>query len=192
MRKVSYFNMKRNMPHRTALLVGGALLAMVTLPLDAAAKFSKTGTSLAGFKALGPGGLNIDGKTSDVELTDDGTTVTIAVKLANIDTGVTVRNKHTKEDMEEGKFPTATLKVSRSALKVGGGEGDAKGSLTIHGQTRDVTFHYSISNQGGTFSIKGNLKINVGDFGVKPRSYLGVAIKPDVDIYANFQATDSP
>ena len=173
------------------LVAGAALLSVLSVSAVAMAKLTKTGGSTAGFKAAGPGGLNIDGKTAEVDIADDGTTVTITVKLGNIDTGISLRNKHTKEDLEADKFPAATLKIARSALKLGGGDGDAKGSMTIHGQTKDVSFHYSAQKNGDTLDIKGSTRINVGDYGVKPRSYLGVAIKPDVEVYANFQAKDN-
>jgi hypothetical protein len=183
--------MDRDNRFRPSLLGGAALLAVVTFSLVAAAKLGKPGAVEGGFHASGPAGLSIDGKTSDVDVADDGTTVTIAVKLANIDTGMAIRNKHTKEDLEADKFPTATLKVARSALQTGGGSADAKGSMTIHGQTRDVTFHYDATKSGNTLSVKGTAKINVGDFGVKPRSYLGISIRPDVGVYASFQAADN-
>lgn len=165
---------------------GAAALALITFSLVAAAKLTKTGAGTAGFNAKGPAGLSIDGKTSDVEVADDGTTITVTVKLNNIDTGMGLRNDHTKEDLEVSKYPTATIKVARSALKFGG-EGDAKGQLTIHGQTKDATFHYSHSGD----NVKGTTTINVDDYGVKPRSYMGVSIKKDVVVFANFPAKDN-
>jgi polyisoprenoid-binding protein YceI len=178
--------MNRHTRFSYSLAGGAAALALITFSLVAAAKLTKTGGAQAGFKAVGPGGLNIDGKTSDLEVADDGTTVTVTVKLTGIDTGMELRNKHTKEDLEADKFPTATLKVARSALKIGG-SGDAKGQLTIHGTTKDVSFHYEHSGE----NVKGSTRINVKDFGVKPRSYLGISIKDDVDVYANFSAKDN-
>ncbi len=164
---------------------------MVTFSLVAAAKLSKTGNAEGGFHAKGPAGLSIDGKTSEVDVADDGASVTVTIRLGNIDTGMGVRNDHTREDLEVTKYPTATIKVARSALKMGGGEGDASGSLTIHGQTRDVTFHYTATKSGDTLDVKGSTTINVGDYGVKPRSYAGISIKPDVGIYASFSAKDN-
>lgn len=172
------------------LLVSSLVLAGLTFSLVAAAALTKTGSAQAGFKATGPGGLNIDGKTSDVDIADDGTTITITVKLGSLDTGMGLRDKHTKEDLEVDKHPTAMIKVPRAGLKLGGGDGDAKGSLTIHGQTKDVSFHYKADKSGDVLDVKASTRINVGDFGVKPRSYLGVSIKPDVDVFANFQAKD--
>ena len=60
-------------------LASGALFAALSFSLVAAAKLSTTGTPSAGFRASGPGGINIDGKTSDLKVADDGKTVTITV-----------------------------------------------------------------------------------------------------------------
>lgn len=183
--------MERDNRFLNSLLGGAAVLAMATFSLVADAKLSKTGSSEGGFHAKGPAGLAIDGKTSEVDIADDGTTVTVTIKLGNIDTGMGIRNDHTKEDLEVSKYPTASIKVPRSALQMGGGEGDAKGSVTIHGVTKDTTFHYKATKNGDALDVKGSATINVGDFGVKPRSYAGVSIKPDVGIYANFSAKDN-
>jgi polyisoprenoid-binding protein YceI len=176
-------------------LASGALFAALSFSLVAAAKLSTTGTPSAGFRASGPGGINIDGKTSDLKVADDGKTVTITVGLSSLDTGMELRNKHTKEAIETDKFPTAELTVARGDLKfpAAGSEssGDAKGKLKIHGQTKDVTFHYSAKLNGDTLAISGSSTINVKDFGVTPRSYLGVSIKPEVVIDVSFQAKDN-
>jgi polyisoprenoid-binding protein YceI len=178
--------------HRLA--AGAALLAVCTFALVAAAKLSKTGTSSTSFKVSGPAGLPITGKTADMSIADDGTTVTITVPLANIDTGVSLRNDHTKKALEADKFPDVKLAVARSALKfpAAGAEasGDAKGKMTLHGQTKDVTFHYAAKLDGDTYSVSGSTKVDMNDFGVTPPSYLGVTVKPDVDINTSFQAKD--
>lgn len=180
---------------KTSILGSAALCTMLTFSLVASAKLNKAGSSTAGFKASGPAGLNIDGKTSDVTVADDGTTVTITVSFANIDTGISLRNTHTKKYLEADKYPTATLKVPRSALKIpaAGAEssGDAKGTLTIHGKTKDVSFHYSAKANGDTLDIKGTTDVNMNEYGVETPSYLGVSVKPNITVYANFQAKDN-
>jgi polyisoprenoid-binding protein YceI len=176
-------------------LASGALFAALSFSLVAAAKLSTTGTPSAGFHATGPGGINIDGKTSDLKVADDGKTVTITVGLSSLDTGMELRNKHTKEDIEVDKFPTAELTVARGDLKfpAAGAEstGDAKGKLKLHGQTKDVSFHYTAKLDGDTLTVKGSTKVAVKDFGITPRSYLGISIKPDIDLSVNFQAKDN-
>ena len=92
-------------------------------------------------------------------------------------------------------FPTAELKVARSALKfpAAGAEssGDARGTLTIHGQSKDITFHYGAKLDGDTYSVSGTTRVNMNDFGVQTPGYLGVAVKPDVSVFANFDAKDN-
>lgn len=180
---------------KLSLLKTSALVATLTFSLLAAAKLSKTGAATAGFHASGPAGMSIDGSTSDVAVGDDGTTVTITVTMTNLSTGIALRDKHMKEALETATHTTSELKVARSALKLpaAGAEssGDAKGTMKLHGQTKDVTFHYTAKNDGGTLNVKGNTRINMTDFGIKPPSYLGVAVKPDVDVSSAFQAKDN-
>lgn len=184
--------MERKNRFQSSLLGGAAMLALVSFSLVAAAKLSKTGGATAGFKASGPAGLSIDGTTSDVAVADDGSTVTITVNLTNIKTGIELRDKHTKEHLETSRYPTAELKVPRSQLKLpGGGEGDAKGRMTIHGQTKDVTFHYNASKSGDTYDIKGTTKVNINEYGIKTPTYMGVGVKPNVGVFANFKAKDN-
>ncbi len=183
--------MQFNGRFRNRLVAASVLAAGLTVSLVAAAKLSKTGSATAGFHASGPGGLGIDGKTSEVAVSDDGSAVTITATLTNIDTGMGLRDKHTKEDLEVDKFPTATIRVPRDSLKLGGGSGDAKGTLTIHGQAKNVSFHYDATKNGDQLDVKAKTTINVKDFGVKPRSYLGISIKDDVDVFANFSAKDN-
>jgi polyisoprenoid-binding protein YceI len=179
---------------RASLLRAAVLALSVTVPLAAAAKLKKTGASSTSFKVPGPAGLTIEGKTADMTTADDGTTVTITVPLGNVTTGVGLRDEHTKKALEVDKYPTTSLAVARADLKfpAGGADtsGDARGKMTLHGVTKDVTFHYAAKNQGGTISVSGSTRINMNDFGIHPPSYLGVSVKPDVDVNTSFQATD--
>jgi polyisoprenoid-binding protein YceI len=187
--------MRRDHRFRALLLGGATLLAAIGLAGVAAAKLGRTGAATTSFKAAGPAGLSIEGNTAEMTVADDGTTLTITVPLANLDTGIGLRNEHTKKALEVGTYPTTTLAVARATLKfpAAGAEssGDARGSLTLHGQTKDVTFHYSARLDGDTVSVKGTSKINVDDFGVKRPSYLGVTVKPDVDVVTAFQVKDN-
>lgn len=187
--------MARDNRFRTSLLGGAALLALLTFSLVAAAKLNKTGSATTTFKLAGPAGLSISGKTSDMSLADDGTTLTLTVPLANISTGIGLRDEHTKAAVEADKYPNVSLAVPRANLKFpadgADSSGDAKGSMTFHGTTKDVTFHYAAKRQGTTYTVTGSATINVDDFGVKRPSYLGVTVKPDVSIGTAFQANDS-
>jgi polyisoprenoid-binding protein YceI len=186
--------MIRNPRLQSSLLGAAALTAMLSVSIVAWAKLSKTGDASTGFKAAGPAGLTIDGKTADMTIADDGTTVTITVPLNNLTTGIGLRDEHMKKALETGAYPTTTLTVARAALKIpasGDASGDAPGQLTLHGTTKPVTVHYTASKSGDTINVKGSMTVNVDDYGIKRPSYLGVTVKPEVDINTAFQAKDN-
>jgi polyisoprenoid-binding protein YceI len=147
------------------------------------------------FGASGPAGMKIEGTTSELSVADDGDRVVITVPLGNLSTGIGLRDHHMREKyLEVPKFPTATLTVARSALKFpqAGDHATAEvpGMLLLHGQTRPVSVHYEAKASGTTFDAKGSLHVNMNDFGITVPVYLGVTVKPDVDIAASFQVAD--
>lgn len=167
-----------------------AALCVVTASL-ALAGWSKQGDAEATFKATGPAGLKIVGKTSAVEVADDGTNLTVTVKATEIDTDNSLRNSHMKEDIEAEKFPLITLKVPLASLKVPedgkSTDGETKGVFGFHGQTKEIPFKYKATCKGDSCDIDGTADINMKDYGVKIRSYLGITVKPDVTVGAKFK-----
>jgi len=176
-------------------LASGALFAALSFSLVAAARLSTTGSPAASFSATATGGVTIEGKTSDLKVADDGKSVTVTVGLSALDTGMGLRDKHTKKALEVDKFPTAELTIARSELKfpAAGAESsaDAKGKLKIHGVTKDVTFHYTAKLDGDTLAIKGSSKIDMTEYDIKTPSYLGVGVNPGVQLNVSFQAKDN-
>lgn len=175
-----------------SLSIAGAALLVAAV---ASAKLAKAGGANAGFKAAGPAGMNIEGSTSEVGVGEDGSNVTVIVGMSGLSTGISLRDKHMKEYLETEKYPTAELRVAKSALKVPGAgassSGDARGSMKLHGTAKDVTFHYTAKNDGGVINVAGTTRVNMNDFGIKTPSYLGVSVKPDVDISTKFAAKDN-
>jgi hypothetical protein len=51
-----------------------------------------------------------------------------------------------------------------------------------------VTVHYETKRDGSSFATRGKFHININDFGIAVPSYLGVTVKPDIDVTANFRA----
>jgi polyisoprenoid-binding protein YceI len=166
------------------------------LPLAAEAKLAKSSDpASAVFHAVGPAGLKIDGRTADLAVSDDGTHVVVTVQLGNLDSGVSLRNKHMREKyLEVGKFPTAKLTVARNALQFPAAgaraQGSAPGTLALHGQSKPVTFKYDVNNAGGTYKVTGTVTVNLGNFGIEEPSFLGATVKPDVSVEVTFAATD--
>src|SRR4051794_19552154 len=100
---------------RTAFLAAPVLaLSLLTAVADAALTAPK---GSATFEAAGPGGLRIEGKTTEVVVSEAQGAVHVAVTLEHVDTGITLRNRHMREKyLETSKYPTADLVVPRASL----------------------------------------------------------------------------
>lgn len=174
-----------------AILAGGLLLVAT-----ADAQFNKKGASEVAFHATGPAGLKFDGKTSELGVKQDANNViAITVPLGNLTTGISLRDKHMKEKyLHVQQYPSTELRVSRGAMHLPkAGEtstGDTTGSLALHGQTRNVSFHYSTRREGELYRVTGSMRIDMTQFGIEQPSYLGVSVKKDVDITVRFDTQE--
>jgi polyisoprenoid-binding protein YceI len=171
-------------------------VALSAASSDSRAALSSPSDSKVGFQASGPAGLKIEGATGDLTVADGGGNVVLTVPLANLTTGIGLRDKHMKEKyLEIDKFPSAILTVPRSALKLpaagGSIESDVPGTLQVHGQTKPVTVHYDARGDASGFVSHGKFHINMNDYGIQVPTYLGVTVKPDVDVSASFHVAGS-
>jgi polyisoprenoid-binding protein YceI len=172
-----------------------AAIAFSTLPAPSRAAVQGNGGSVT-FDAMGPAGFKLQGKTSAVSVSETGGTVRVSVGLATLDTGIELRNRHMREKyLEVQKYPNAMLVVDRSTLRLPdeGREstGSANGTITIHGQSRPVSFTYKVHRNREAFDVTGSVRVNMNDYGIQVPSYLGITVKPDVDIVAGFVAHDT-
>src|ERR1017187_2872723 len=171
---------------RRCLWVAAISASLVGLSALAHAALSSPTDKHVGFVASGPAGMKIEGGTSELDLADQGENVVITVPLANLSTGIALRDKHMKEKyLEVQKYPSATLSVARSALKLPSAgdtiEIDVPSTVNLHGQARPVTVHYEAKRDGSTVVLsRGTFRINMNDFGITVPSYLGVTVKPAV------------
>lgn len=170
--------------------------ALVLLATPAFAKLAPKGDAQVDFFATGPGGLSIDGKTKDLAIADDGKKVVFTVPLKNLTTGIALRDQHMREKyLQVEKYPDATLEIARDDLKfpVAGkrSDGEVKGTFTAHGVSKPVTVKYKAHREkDGTLGAEGKFKINTKDHGIDVPSYLGVTVRPDMDLQVKFSASD--
>jgi polyisoprenoid-binding protein YceI len=96
--------------------------------------------------------------------------------------------------LQVGQFPTAELEVARSALNLpadgSNASGKAQGTIKIHGKSKPVTFQWSAKRAGTSYDVSGGVQINIKEFGIEVPSYMGVTVKPDVDVQVKFAAKD--
>lgn len=178
-----------------ASLLASTLFGLLAAPSASQAAYSVAGASQASFQATGPAGIKIIGHTSELRLADDGTTLTVAVPLGHVETGIGLRDTHMREKyLEVAKYPEARLGVARAALRppTDGGptDADAMGELSLHGVKKKVTFHYHAERVAGTVRVSGKLRLDMNDYGVAVPSYLGVTVKPGIDVSVEFSVKD--
>jgi polyisoprenoid-binding protein YceI len=165
------------------------LVALASMTASAAA--TRTGEATATFSGKGPAGFKLEGKTSELELQDDGTHVVVTVPLARLDTGIELRNQHMREKyLETAKYPHAVLQLARASIKLPeAGQksaGQGSGKMTIRGRTKEVRFKYAIERRGESYNVSAQVPLNLKDYGIDIPSYLGVTVKPDIETAVNF------
>ena len=171
------------------------LLTALSVSVVADAKFVRKGESNVTFRATGPAGMKFDGRTHELSVSEDGGSVVVAVPLSGLSTGIALRDKHMKEKyLEVPKYPKAELRVARSSLKIpaDGAEttGDSSGRVDLHGKNKVLPFHYVAKREGDLVKVVGSLRLNMKEFDVEVPSYLGVTVKPEVDITVRFETKD--
>lgn len=181
--------------NRTRTLVAAIGIAALSIAAPAYAKLNRPSQASARFVASGPGGLKIEGKTSELLVTEEGDNVRFVVPLGALDTGIELRNRHMREKyLEVPKYPNAELVVARAALKFPAegqsSSGEAPGTMTIHGQSKPVTVNYRAQRGGAGIDVSGTIRIDIKQFGIDIPSYLGVTVKPDVDVRLEARVQD--
>ncbi len=172
-----------------SLLFGSVLMSSLAF-----AGWTQDGEATATFDAKGPAGFKIhgvaEGKNAKgepkVSVTDDGKNLKISLKIEDIDTDNGLRNKHMAEDTQAKDFPKVTLSVPLASLKETGQSNEATGTFEMHGQSKETKFTYTPKCAGGRCEIDGSANLNLNDFGIKVRSYLGVTVKPEITVGAKF------
>lgn len=137
--------------------------------------------------ARGPGGIRIEGRSTEVSLAEEASALLFKVRLATIDTGIGLRNRHLRASLEVDKFPDATLQVKLADLefpKEGSPvESQVTGELMLHGHSRPVPVRYRAERRaGGLTRIAGSLQLDLRDFEIVPPSYLGVTVSREVAV----------
>jgi polyisoprenoid-binding protein YceI len=171
------------------------LVLLCALPGIALATLTASETKVT-FACSGPGGLQLTGTGSALVVEEKGEALEVRVPLEKVTTGIGLRDNHMHEKyLETQKYPEAVLSVPRAGLKFPEDgqsvDATAPGTMTIHGTSKPVTFHYKAARKGKSYQVKGDVNINMNDYGIGVPSYLGVTVKPPVDITATFLLLES-
>ena len=124
---------------------------------------------------------------------------TLSIPLADLDTGIAMRNEHMIATIDAGKFPMATFKFTD--IKVPGNKlktdapvvGTATGTMTLHGVTKSVVLDARFYGAGvngmskaQTVGFSATAKLKRSNFGL---GYAAPAVSDEVslDIAAAFE-----
>jgi polyisoprenoid-binding protein YceI len=145
------------------------------------------------FEGAGAAGFRLEGKTRELTLNDDGTQLTFHVSLSTLQTGIALRDQHMREKyLEVAHYPEAVLQVSwnRLTLPAPGvvSNADIPAQLTLHGQTHDVVPHVELKRGSNGLHVHATFPIDMRDFGIVPPNYLGITVKPNVQIEVELDA----
>ncbi len=176
---------------RTPLFLVAALMAA---NVAQAGPFKVSGPAEVSFhgKAVG---MKLVGTTKELACTDEGTRLVFDVKLDTLKTGIELRDKHmTEKYLETAKFPKATLTLDKAKLVLpasGAQKGKTTGILRMRGKSKEVPIDFEIRGNQGTYDVKATMKVNYRDFDIDVPSYMGVTVKPDLDVEVAFKAKDA-
>jgi polyisoprenoid-binding protein YceI len=165
-------------------------LSLFTLAA-AHAGWSQSGAARATFKASTNIALKVNGESDKLAVTADEKSLKFVLAFKDLTTGQGLRDDHMRDALEAEKFPEVTLEVPLSGLQVpadgSSGTGEAKGTIGLHGVSRELPFKYTATCKAGLCDVEGTADINTAEHGVKMPSHLGITVKPMVAIQVKFQ-----
>jgi len=157
------------------------------------------------FLATGwPSALKIHGKgtgpAGTLTVTDHSVSGFLAVDLASLETGISLRDRHLKEEyLQVDRYPEARLTFSSldvSAVPEGETFGAVavpfEGRLRLHGVEKPVSGQAKVSRNDSRLAVSAQFSINLGDFGVAVPKYMGITVAEKVDVKAAFSAAVGP
>lgn len=130
----------------------------------------------------GIGGVTAVGRTTGVTgsvtiAENKATAATITADMTKLKSQESLRDGQLRnQGIEYGRFPTSEFKLSATELPDGLADGETlevtlKGSLTLHGVTRQVEMPAEVTLKDGTLVVVGETEIQFADYGIqKPNS----------------------
>ncbi|HSC88764.1 MAG TPA: YceI family protein [Polyangiaceae bacterium] len=160
----------------------------------AQAAFEGLGAGELEFRAAGPAGLTIDGEGSGITLHEEAGFLILTAPLAQLKTGISLRDDHLRKALDTKTYPTARLTVERTKLKLPADnqeyEGTAVGQLTLHGVTKPTQFAYKAKRTGSDYLVQGRFEVDITQFNIEVPCYLGVCVDKTVKVKAKLKARD--
>jgi len=123
----------------------------------------------------------------------DASSIVVRIETASARTGVAVHDSTlpTAAWFDAGAFPTAEFRSTRIRAS-GPGQYEARGDLTIRGQTRRVDLPFTLAIDGDRASVQGATSIDRRDFGIGRDDAGDDLISRDIEIEVRVEARREP
>jgi polyisoprenoid-binding protein YceI len=155
----------------------------VLVPLKPGGAFAATTSSLGGT-------LTLEG-AKPAHLAGD-----VSIDLSTIDTGISLRNQHLKDNYLEVAKGEGFNKAVLSDIHLADATGEAfdgtsgfSGTLLLHGVKRPVTGTAEIHSEGTSRRVRAEFPLVLTDWSITPPEYLGVGVGTRLLVKVTLTAT---
>lgn len=180
-------------------LVATVLVGGLALPTIAAAGLKTTGKPAVSFFAEGsPGFLDIEGTSSTLTTTDDGTKLTFTVPMSTVKTGIDLRDDHmNNEYVQIATYPNAVMTLNKADVKwpdasTSKTSGTVAGTFNIHGKDQAVSVAYTINKTSSGHKVSSSFKFDCSKAGITIPAYMGVTVDPKMEAKVTLELADAP
>lgn len=105
----------------------------------------------------------------------------IDVSMSDLFSDNKKRDEHMQEALESSLFPKAIFDLKEVVAK-GGDSYTLKGTMTLHGVSKPISFEGTISEEGNKVRIKAQSGIKMTDYGIKPIKMMFLTVRDQVDL----------
>ncbi|MDP1783965.1 MAG: YceI family protein [Sulfuricurvum sp.] len=105
----------------------------------------------------------------------------IEVSMSDLISDNKKRDADMQEALESSIFPKAVFEV-KEVVAIGGDNYLLKGTMTLHGVTKPITFEGKITEESLKVRIKATSALKMTDFGIKPPRLLFLSVRDQIDL----------
>ena len=183
-------------------------LAPVKFKIDAtASRFSVQAFAIGLLSAFGHNPTiairDYDGEIQFNPDTIDNASVRVTVRTSAMEVVDEMKNDDRKkleqamydQVLEPNRFPTAVYESKQITVQKASAEQwrvHVAGELSFHGATQSHSFDARVNHMGTTMRIVGEFPLRQSDYGIKPVSFAGGALKSKDELKFNFEMVARP
>jgi polyisoprenoid-binding protein YceI len=150
----------------------------VVCPLTIGGSFEAKTTALSGSVTPATGGA---------------ITGALVVELVKLETGISLRDRHLRNNYLEVQKGADFLVARIDNIKVEGlsGKTTFRGKLTLHGQQRDISGTADLQQDGKSYRVDATFPLSIAAFQIPKPTYLGVGVGDEITIRVNLTASST-